>query len=268
MDTTGKQTVSAFGLIIVGSEVLDGRVQDKHFAAAQELLRERSVMLQYVLILQDQPALIEAHLRWAMAQPAPFFCCGGIGATPDDYTRDCAARVAGVPLEFHPEGLAILQERFGKDATPARMRLVEFPKGAQLIPNPFNRVPGFTIRNGHFLPGFPEMARPMMAWVLDHLYTPGPRRIARALVLPGGREGDLVEMMERFVAQHPDVTFSSLPKFVPGGTEVRLGLAGAPDAVDAGFKALTAALDARGTRYEEVPPAAAVPAAPGSQGVP
>lgn len=239
-----------FGLIVIGTEILDGRVRDSHFENTRRLLQERNHPLVYVMILRDDPALIRDKLRWAMARPEPFFCCGGIGATPDDYTRQCAAEAAGVPLEFHEEGLAILKARFGAEATPARLRMVEFPKGAILIPNPVNQIPGFRINNGHFLPGFPSMAGPMAAWVLDNRYAPGDIRITRTLVLPGAREGDLVTLMEAFTAAHPALTFSSLPHYVAGGTEVDLGLTGRPEEVEAGLSDLTRRLAAMGQTWK------------------
>lgn len=244
-----KSTPPGFGLIVIGTEILDGRVKDSHFETIRRLLKARNHPLIYAMVVRDDPSLIRDKLTWAMARPEPFFCCGGIGATPDDYTRQCAAAAAGVPLDFHAEGLTILQERFGTEATPARLRMVEFPLGADLIPNPVNRIPGFTIANGHFLPGFPSMAEPMAAWVLDNLYAAGETKITRTLVLPGAREGDLVGLMEEFTTAHPELGFSSLPHFVPGGTEVDLGLTGRPEEVEAGLKDLTCRLKSRGQAW-------------------
>jgi len=242
-----------FGLIIIGTEILDGRQKDSHFANACRLLRERNLDLKYTLILPDDPSLIDIKLRWAMSRPEPFFCCGGIGATPDDYTRHCAARATGLPLEHHPQGLAILKKRFGEGATSARLNMVEFPKGSVLIPNPVNQVPGFQIRNGHFLPGFPEMAFPMMRWVLDAWYGPGKERASRTVVLPGAREADLVNLMEAFIAAHSGISFSSLPRFTDSGTELRLGLAGSPEDVENGLRDLTRELDKAGVRFRADP---------------
>jgi molybdopterin-biosynthesis enzyme MoeA-like protein len=235
-----------FGLIIIGNEILDGRIRDRHFETTQRLLTERSLELVYAQVLPDDPDVIDAQLRWAMERPEPFFSCGGIGSTPDDHTRGCAGRVAGLPLELHPEGVALLKARFGDDATPARLKMVEFPKGATLIPNPVNQVPGFRVRNGHFLPGFPRMAEPMMAWVMDTWYERGEDKVARKLVLPGCREADLVDVMKRFIDAHPSLRFSSLPRFTDTGTEVHLGLSGNAADVEVGMADLVRDLERAG----------------------
>jgi len=245
-----KEAVSGFGLIIIGNEILDGRVQDSHFVTLRDLLKTRHHDFRYAQTLPDIPEIIDAQLRWCMSQDEPFFCCGGIGTTPDDHTRHCAARVNGVGLELHPEGVRILEEKFGARTTDTRMRLVEFPRGADLIPNPYNQVPGFRIGRGHYLPGFPEMATPMMEWVLDQWFQPGAEKIACKIVLPGAREADLVEIMESFIAAHPGLSFSSLPKFVAGGTEVHLGISGSKADVQAGTDALTTLLTQSGVPFQ------------------
>ena len=242
---------SAFGLIIIGNEILDARRQDAHFEAAMRILKARSVAMAYSMILPDVPEIIDAQLAWAMARPEPFFCCGGIGATPDDCTRQCAARVAGAPIERHPDGEAILRERLGGRCTEQRLQMIDFPKGAVLIPNPVNRIPGFRVRNGHFLPGFPEMAQPMMQWVLENWFEKGRELVSGKLLLPGAREADLVHIMELFIATNPELTFSSLPMYLEDrGPVVELGLKGPPDAVEDGLGYLKMLLDTEGVPWE------------------
>ena len=240
-----KRVQSGFGLIIVGTEILDGRIQDKHFENTKRLLKERNHSLRYAMVLVDQPALILEQLKWAVARPEPFFCCGGIGSTPDDYTRQCAAQAVGLGLEHNPEGVKILERRLGSNLTEARLNLVLFPESATLIPNPVNQIPGFSLADGHFLPGFPSMAEPMTAWVLDTYYEPGEPTIHRAVVVPA-READLTPLMEDFVRTHPSLTLSSLPKYVEGGTEVKLGISGTPEDVDKGSRDLLERLQALG----------------------
>ena len=229
-----KLQTTGFGLIIIGSEILDGRFKDSHFETAQGILAGNNFALLYTMILPDNPDILTGQLSWAMHNTEPFFCCGGIGGTPDDYTRQCAARAAGVETELHPEGARILEDRFAGRITPDRLKMVEFPHGAKLIPNPVNGVPGFYINNGYFLPGFPSMATPMMQWVVQTIYESGSETRYEKIILPGAKEADLNPLMEQFIAEHPELTFSSLPRFVEDGTEVELGIKGPPEAVSAG----------------------------------
>jgi len=244
-----KQQVLGFGLIIIGNEILDGRVGDQHFENARNILAERNLLLKYTLIIADEPEMIREQLKWAMARPEPFFCCGGIGATPDDHTRRCVAEAVGTTLAYNEEAVAILEKHYGELPTIHRLKMVEFPNGSRVIPNPFNQVPGFSIANGYFLPGFPVMAEPMMEWILDTYYYPGPERVARSLVLPDGREADLADLMDEFIAAHPQLSFSSLPRNVDGGWDLVLGFAGSPPAVEDGMRFLTAKLKEAGQRF-------------------
>ncbi len=250
-----KTSVESVGLIIIGNEILDGRRHDAHFENARLLLRQHNLKLAYALVLPDAAPVITSQLKWAMHKSGcPFFCCGGIGSTPDDITRQCAAAAAGRPLEPHPEGTEILRLKFGADCTPARLRMAEFAQGAVLIPNPVNNVAGFSILNGHFMPGFPNMTKPMMQWVLETYYERGCEQGAITYVATGVREADLCDLMEEFVSEHPDVSFSSLPIAMPknGGYELHLGVSGpAADVVPAAHD-LAQALQAAGVVFSDV----------------
>src|SRR3569833_70319 len=115
------------GLIIIGDEILTGKRRDRHIAEAIQLLRERGKELSWCRIIGDEPALIEDSLRQTMASPDLVFCFGGIGATPDDHTRACAARAAGVPLARHPDTEAEKEARNRPGLTHARLQHAEQP---------------------------------------------------------------------------------------------------------------------------------------------
>ena len=103
----------AFGIIIIGDEILSGRRSDKHLAKMIELLGERGLSLEWAEYIGDDPQRITATLRRTLASDDIVFCCGGIGATPDDHTRQCAADAIGAPLQLHPEAKALIQQRIG-----------------------------------------------------------------------------------------------------------------------------------------------------------
>ena len=91
-----------FGLIIVGDEILSGKRTDKHFSKVIEILSARGLALAYADYVGDDPDRITRTLQRAFASGDVVFTTGGIGATPDDHTRQCAARALGVGLELHP----------------------------------------------------------------------------------------------------------------------------------------------------------------------
>jgi molybdopterin-biosynthesis enzyme MoeA-like protein len=107
--------------------------------------------------------------------------------------------------------------------------MAEFPEGATLIPNPYNRIAGFSVDRHHFLPGFPEMAWPMLDWVLDTLYPRlhrAEREVECAYVVRGAGEGDLVELMNALLRDYPGIKVASLPKLAPGERIVELSVRG------------------------------------------
>ena len=214
-----------FGLIIIGDEILSGKRADKHLPKVIELLAARGLPLAYADYVGDDPARITATLARAFAAAREsgdvVFSCGGIGATPDDHTRQCAADALGVNLVLHPEAKLLIESRMRDVAKEQgvpyepdrhdnihRLNMGTFPEGAEIISNPYNKIPGFScfveranslIKQGprdwlrqtagaaapsggselhevsdrggvHFLPGFPVMAWPMMEQVLDERY--------------------------------------------------------------------------------------------------
>src|SRR5690349_20070517 len=121
-----------FGAIIIGDEILSGKRRDKHMAKVIETLDARGLQLAWCHYLGDDPALITATFERTFAGEDVVFSFGGIGATPDDHTRACAARAAGVALELHPEAEGELRARFGADLTPRRLMMGEFPVGSAI----------------------------------------------------------------------------------------------------------------------------------------
>jgi molybdopterin-biosynthesis enzyme MoeA-like protein len=246
-----REVIDKVGLIIVGDEILNGRRQDKHFQYTMDLLHEWNCGLAYTLVLPDDMDVMLTHFKWAMAQPYPFFSCGGIGSTPDDVTRQAAAAAAGVALEQHAEARQILIDRYGEEATEPRLRMVTFPIGSALVPNPVNQVPGFGIANGYFLPGFPSMAAPMMRWILETYYEPGAEKVRFTMALPNTREADLTDLMETFVSDYTDLTFSSLPQHTDAGPRVILSISGIPELAEGAYSDLKQRLSDVSVTFEE-----------------
>ena len=244
-----------FGAIIIGDELLSGKRQDRHFQHVIETLTQRGLELKWCRIIGDDPALIIATLRQTLPQDDVVFSFGGIGATPDDHTRQCAAAAAGMPLYRHPEAAAEIEARFGTEAYPRRILMADLPQDSRIIPNPFNRIPGFSLNHHHFLPGFPQMAWPMMDWVLDTLY-PGIRNQApeteAVITVLDAMESPLLDLMNEFVRRYPDLRFSSLPHIGEGGErKVEIGLRGSRPRVIGAMNYLKAEVEKLGFRWTE-----------------
>lgn len=245
----------SIGIIIIGDELLSGKRTDSHFTHAVAALAARGLELKWTRIIGDDPALIVETLRQTLATDDIVFCFGGIGATPDDYTRQCAAEAAGVTLYRHPEAVAEIEARFGTEAYPRRILMADLPHGSRIIPNPFNRVPGFSYDHHHFLPGFPQMAWPMMDWVLDTLY-PGLRNQApeseAIITVLDAMESPLLDMMNEFVRRYPELRFSSLPHIGEDGQrKVEFGLRGKRPRVIEGMNHLKGEVEKLGFRWTE-----------------
>ena len=237
-----------FGALIIGDEILSGKRQDKHMARLIAALKARGLQLSWCEYLGDDPALITRVLTRTFAGEDAVFSFGGIGATPDDHTRGCAARAAGVPLKLHPEAEAEIRGRFGDQVTPQRLMMGELPDGADIIPNPYNRIPGFSLHRHYFLPGFPEMAWPMMEWVLDTHYVAlfDPGRIAEAsIVVREAGESQLISLMNATLARYPQLKVFSLPRLEPD-RHIELGARGDPTQVAAAIAAIQAGVSALG----------------------
>jgi molybdopterin-biosynthesis enzyme MoeA-like protein len=228
--------VKAIGARVIGDEILVGKRQDRHFGFFVGALAARGLRLAWCEVLGDDPGRLEAALRRSFVSDDIVFNFGGIGATPDDHTRQCAAAALGVALAVHPEAEREIRGRFGAEATPQRLAMGSFPLGARIIPNPVNRIPGFSCGDHHFFPGFPQMAWPMAEWVLDTKYRAlfGRDRWSEAsiLVYEAG-ESQLVEVMRDAGAHFPGVKVFSLPSMGADGSRrhVELGVRGDPSQV-------------------------------------
>lgn len=255
-----------FGLIIIGDEIMSGKRADKHLPAVIERLQARGLQLAYADYVGDSPQRITQTLRRAFASGDIVFSCGGIGATPDDHTRQCAAQALGVALELHPQAGVLIRERMrdvakeqGLPFDPERadnlhrLNMGVFPVGAAIIPNPYNKIPGFSCvpRKGagladgavHFVPGFPVMAWPMVEWVLDKHY----RHLARrrswtelSVIVLGAMEAALTPLMEEIERRFEGIKVFSLPSVdhPEYGRHIELGVKGEGAAVAAAFEAM------------------------------
>jgi len=251
-----------FGLVIIGDEILSGKRQDKHLSMVIKLLGARGLQLAWShYIGDDRDALVALYHR-TFASDDTVISCGGIGATPDDHTRQAVAAALAVPLQLHPKAASLITERCVEMAQKGvgsadmntaenqqRLKMGDFPSGVAIIPNPFNRIPGFSIRNHWFLPGFPVMAWPMIEWLLDTHYAEyfnSQLCAERSLIVFEVAESLLAPLMEQVEQNFPGVRSFSLPSVgdgqdgKPARRHVELGVRGDASIVERAFDELRA----------------------------
>ncbi len=258
--TSTYTTTPRFGLLVTGDEILSGRRADQHLPKVIALLKARGLQLAYAQYVGDEPERITATLERAFASGDIVFSTGGIGATPDDHTRQCAAKALGVALVAHPQAQALIVERMKEIAARQgsvyapddpdnrhRLNMGVFPAGAQLIPNPYNRIAGFSCGSVHFVPGFPVMAWPMIEWVLDNRYAglfQPTAWIEKSVIVFGAMEATLTPLMEDIEQNYTGVKVFSLPSVDHPhyGRHIELGVKGDPELVALAYPALLAGL--------------------------
>lgn len=248
--------VAKIGLVIIGDEILSGRRQDKHLPKAIELLAARGLRLNWVRICADDPASLVDTFRQTLASGDIVFSFGGIGATPDDHTRAAVAKATELELVLHPDAEREIRAKFGEETTPYRLEMGRYPAGSRIIPNPYNRIPGFSFARHHFLPGFPQMAWPMMEWVLDTEYADlhDVRSWAEdSIAVFNATESKLVDIMHSLEALY-GVTVFSLPHL--GSEElpahIELGAKGKPEAVELAMAEMRAEVARRAYPISEI----------------
>jgi molybdopterin-biosynthesis enzyme MoeA-like protein len=236
--------MKTFGLIIIGDEILSGKRQDKHFAKVLEIMRARGLQLSWVKYLGDDRQRCVETLKGTFASSDVVFSCGGIGATPDDHTRQSAGMALSLPLVLHAEAATLIAQRTAEMAADGRgsadmtrpenlqrLKMGEFPQGANLIPNTFNKIPGFTIADHWFVPGFPVMAWPMIEWVLDTHYSAYFHQTSLgdlSMIVYNLAEADATPLMEAIECEFDGVKVYSLPSMGESGQRrhIELGVKG------------------------------------------
>jgi molybdopterin-biosynthesis enzyme MoeA-like protein len=245
------------GLLIIGDEILSGRRQDKHFAYVIQALANRDLELAWVRYVADDETTLIQNFREILSLGDVCFSFGGIGATPDDKTRQAVAAAHDLPIVRHEEAVIEIETQFGDAAYPNRILMADLPKGANLIPNPINRVPGFSLGHIHCLPGFPEMAWPMLEWVLDWHYPglKGSNDVLYSITIQNAHESELIELMNDIQAAFPQIRLSSLPRFLSGNrSEIEMAVKGEEPTASEAFARLKTMLLKCGLEYRELGP--------------
>jgi len=242
-------------VLIIGDEILSGRTQDTNLGDIARYLAVHGVDLVEARTVPDVMAEIVAAVNALRARYDYVITTGGIGPTHDDITADAIAEAFGVELFEHPEIIEIMNRRWSGELTPARRRMARVPVGGDLVKNPVQGPPGFTIGNVFVLAGVPQIMRGMLqdlGWRMNG----GAVTVSRTVRVEGSGEGVIAAPLERVAKAHPAMSLGSYPFFGPEGYGSNLVLRGRdPGEVASTTAELIAALNAEGiTGARELPP--------------
>ena len=197
-------------ILVIGDEILSGRTKDKNIGFIAEYLTNIGIDLREVRVVPDEEEEIVAALNALRARWSYVFTTGGIGPTHDDITADAVAKAFGVSIDVDERAVAVMRERFKpEELNEARLRMARIPKGADLVHNSYNKVPGFRLGNVIVMAGVPVIMQAMMDAVAPTLQT-GVKLISDSVVA-GMKEGDLGSPLREVAKAHPGTMIGSYP---------------------------------------------------------
>ena len=239
MSAGGDTTAAA---LIIGAEVLSGKVDDQNGPFLIRSLRERGVRLVEIRILDDHVPTIAAAVRELAARVDHLFTTGGIGPTHDDVTIGAIAEALGVPVVHHPELVARVAQRYGEGNEGPHMRLAEVPQGAEVRLTPDAVVPAVRAGNIVILPGVPSLMRIAFSNIAADLT--GATFFSKGLLLDCS-ESAIAPGLADVQHAHADVSIGSYPRFDDAHYRVKVTVDGRDEAAfDATMADLRAALGA------------------------
>lgn len=218
MSSTSQPTAR---LVIIGNEVLSGKVQDENTPFLLRRLRQLGVRCTGVVVVPDEEELIAAAVRTAAEAADWVFTSGGVGPTHDDVTMKSLAMAFDVPLEEHELVANFIKSHPRYEASPERMRMAQLPQGAEVdLSGPFPQV---RIRNVWVFPGVPRLLQGKFELIAPELG--GVRAHCSGIYSPL-RESEIAGRLEAIVAAHPGIEVGSYPQWRDEGYRVLVTLEG------------------------------------------
>jgi molybdenum cofactor synthesis domain-containing protein len=203
-------------ILIIGNEILSGRVQDVNIKFIAERLGLRGIKLAEVRVVRDEEEAVVKAVRALSEEYDYVFSTGGIGPTHDDITAECMAKAFGAALDVNPGAKRLLADYYagkGVELTEGRLRMARIPAGATLIANPVSGAPGFKIRNVFVMAGVPTIMQGMFLSIEPTLAKGAP--MLSDTVTGSLRESEIALEMEQIQKQHPDIEIGSYPTMGP-----------------------------------------------------
>ncbi|HEV8142210.1 MAG TPA: competence/damage-inducible protein A [Methylomirabilota bacterium] len=198
------------GIILVGNEILSGKIVDANASYLCHELRALGVEVRRITVIPDEVDLIATEVARFGADYDVVFTSGGVGPTHDDVTIEGVARAAGVPVIRHPALVALLRGHYGDRLTDAHLKMAEVPDGAELLVDESVRFPTILMRNVYILPGVPEIFRRKFDAIRER-FRDQPIFLKNVFVRIG--EGTLADHLNALLRDYPELLLGSYPEF-------------------------------------------------------
>jgi molybdenum cofactor synthesis domain-containing protein len=209
------------GIILIGNEILSGKIRDENAAYLCRELRALGVDVRRIAVIPDEVALIADEVAAFSKAFDLAFTSGGVGPTHDDVTIEGVARAMAVPVVRHPELVALLERYYRGKVTEAALRMAEIPEGAELVTGGTLRFPTILMRNVYVLPGVPEIFRQKFD-ALRERFRDQPIHLKNVFVRIG--EGTLADYLNRLLESFPLLQLGSYPEFSNPEYQVKVTL--------------------------------------------
>ena len=197
------------GIVLVGNEILSGKIVDANAAYLCLELRELGVDVRRISVIADEVGVIAEEVRVVSRAFDIVFTSGGVGPTHDDVTIEGVARAMGVSVVRHPELVARLERAYGRPVSEANLRMAEVPEGAELVGQSL-RFPTVLMRNVYVLPGVPEIFRQRFDAIRER-FRDAPFHLRSVFVRIG--EGVLAAHLNALLTDSPALILGSYPEF-------------------------------------------------------
>ncbi len=215
-------------VLIIGNEILSGKVEEKNLAELARLLREMGIRLARVVVIPDELDVIAKEVAELAAAHDWIFTSGGVGPTHDDVTIEGVAKAFGVGVVTSPEMAEMIRSHYGERTTENHLRMALVPNGATLEVTEDVRWHTVRMKNVWCLPGVPEVFRMKLSVVRAHIAA-APRYVTLA-VYTKMDEGDLKPLLDRVVEKFPDVDVGSYPKWLDPAYKTKITFDGRDEA--------------------------------------
>jgi len=209
------------GIIVIGNEILSGKVVDSNSPFLARELRGLGVTLLRILTIPDEVEVIAAAVREFHTSFDVVFTSGGVGPTHDDVTMEGVARGLGRPVVRHPVIESRLREYLKDKVNAARLKMAEVPEGSELIVDARLGFPTIKCENVYILPGIPEILEQKFA-ALRERFAASPYFLR--VVYTRESEGSIAEHLNATLAAFPELLLGSYPKIGDPEYAVKLTL--------------------------------------------